>query len=63
MDKLYRTVILQEEISIDAQLLCEQLRNQARTACCGGSNSVDMIEWKAASVITKLLQERRREIQ
>ena len=44
-------VVLREEESVETTLLCEQLREQARTACRGNSDTVDRLEWKAARVI------------
>ncbi len=50
-------VILDAERSLDADKLCNQLRNKARELG-PGSGCVDRIEWKAASVIRELLRER-----
>ena len=50
-------VVLQKEESVDADALCEQLREQSRRAT-GDSSAVDRLEWKAARVIEALLRER-----
>lgn len=49
-----RMVIINEEISIDAYDLCNQLKDQARSMS-SGSDCIDRVEWKAANVIKRLL--------
>ena len=51
-------VIIQPEVSEDAVLLCKQLREQALKTCCGGSDAVDRIEYKAATVIEALIRKK-----
>ncbi len=53
----HKKVILHPEVSLDAELLSEQLETQAEKVSVG-SGIVDTIEWEAAKVIRQLLRER-----
>ena len=54
----FNRVVLQDEVAVDANHICEQLKDKGLSYCYG-SGVVDTLEWKAASVIRKLLVERK----